>query len=328
MRLSALASLLPVGLVSSLEAIGINTDIDLLFGPSDLEILRRLPPQTTSLKELRKSISLVAECSSPKGASAFQLLQEACPYRNLESHCLELDSILEGGFRSSYVFEVSGDRRSGKSTLLLNVALHSLVDDPEAEAVWIDTTGDFSPDRAAQVLECFSADKPKIGVLERLQVALAVDIETVQRVMQVIISRLKPRARCIVIDSITPLLGPYLSSTSTQGHAIMTSFMRHLRSIARTYSLVIFVINNATGILGSQPNPQSIFPDTVKKPALGVSFPYLTDATLWLTAIGSGGIYRIEVLRSRISRTNAWCEFVMTHGILLPDKVVRDRVGE
>ncbi|KAK7049362.1 hypothetical protein VNI00_005963 [Paramarasmius palmivorus] len=333
MRLGALVPAIPLELVSSLESLGVKTDMDLLFGLSDLEILQKLPPGTTTLKELRKYISLIAELSSAKGCSASQLLPQTT-YCNLDSHCIRLDAILGGGFRPSYVYEVSGDRQSGKSTLVLNVALRALVDDPESDVVYIDTTGDFSAERAAQILASFNlAEKTIANALERLQIALAVDLETVQQVLQVVIHRLStsltpPRTRCLVIDTITPLLGPYLSSTSTQGHAIMISFMRHLRSIARAYSVAIFVVNNATGIPGSQPNPLSVFPDMVKKPALGASFPYLTDATLWLTSLGSGDAYRVEVLRSKISQTNAWCEIVMEHGALLPEKVVHERTDE
>jgi RAD51-like protein 3 len=49
------------------------------------------------------------------------------------------------------------------------------------------------------------------------------------------------RIRIIVIDSITPLLGPMLSAVSSQGHAIMTTFMRQLRALSQAFELCIFV---------------------------------------------------------------------------------------
>ena len=49
------------------------------------------------------------------------------------------------------------------------------------------------------------------------------------------------------------------------------------------------VINSATvfapGENSLKHNPNSAFSTTVKKPALGPSFTFLTDATLWLSAI-------------------------------------------
>lgn len=78
----------------------------------------------------------------------------------------------------------------------------------------------------------------------------------------------------------------------------MTTFMRQLRTFARTYGLCILV--SATppvsrmqqllfheqvlnGTSAAQPNnPLSVFPETVRKPALGPTFTFMTDATLWL----------------------------------------------
>ena len=45
----------------------------------------------------------------------------------------------------------------------------------------------------------------------------------------------------MVIDAITPLLGPLLGPTSAQGHAIMTDFMRQLQSLAQSTNIVILV---------------------------------------------------------------------------------------
>lgn len=109
------------------------------------------------------------------------------------------------------------------------------------------------------------------------------------------------RLSCIVVDSITPLIGPLLSPVSAQGHAIMTDFMYQLRTLARNNSMAVFVgglfmsssclielfrlyikvINNTTFCKPN--NPNSAFESTVRKPSLGPSFPFMTDATLWLS---------------------------------------------
>jgi RAD51-like protein 3 len=109
----------------------------------------------------------------------------------------------------------------------------------------------------------------------------------------------------------------------------MTTFMRQLKALAAAYGLTFLVggsflarlpvftrypkvINNATPMtssVGSQiRNPYSVFPTTVKKPALGPSFTFLTDATLWLSAIPNhdendeSSLVRVaEVFRSRTS---------------------------
>lgn len=123
-----------------------------------------------------------------------------------------------------------------------------------------------------------------------------------------------PRVRLVIIDSVTPLLAPSLSAVSSHGHAIMTTFMQHLRSMARSYYLAslvsdytphmascnsLEVVNNTAG---SPQNP----PSTTRKPALGPSFTFLTDCTLWLArrdtatnADAGSSTHVAEILRSR-----------------------------
>jgi|SRR5882762_4070415 len=101
--------------------------------------------------------------------------------------------------------------------------------------------------------------------LQRLQVSLVFDIEGAHDVLESFSSSLtvsllflclllfadqyhlqvesssETRIRILVIDPITPLLGPMLSAVSSQGHAIMTTFMRQLRALAQAFELSIFV---------------------------------------------------------------------------------------
>jgi RAD51-like protein 3 len=127
------------------------------------------------------------------------------------------------------------------------------------------------------------------------------------------------RVRLVVIDSVTSLLAPSLSAVSSHGHAIMTTFMQHLRSMARSYHLAFLVSVYTSHVALSNPsevvnntsaspprNPLSAFSLTVRKPALGPSFTFLTDCTIWLarhedttnTEAGSS-IHVAEIFKSR-----------------------------
>lgn len=130
-----------------------------------------------------------------------------------------------------------------------------------------------------------------------------------------------PRVRLVIIDSVTSLLAPSLSAVSSHGHAIMTTFMRHLRSMARSYYLAFLVriyiftygitLSNALQVVNntsaSPPrNPMSVFSSTVRKPALGPSFTFLTDCTIWLArhenttnAEAGTSIHVAEIFKSR-----------------------------
>ncbi len=104
--------------------------------------------------------------------------------------------------------------------------------------------------------------------------------------------------------------------------------MRQLRLLAQTYPLSIIVCTCAyvviyfclirwkqvvNGSSASPPhNPDSAFAATVRKPALGPSFAYMSDTTLWLAEFkGPKGedrntepVYVAEILRSRSTVCN------------------------
>ncbi|KAG6879679.1 hypothetical protein C0992_012977 [Termitomyces sp. T32_za158] len=172
MRLAALVPSLSAELVSSLGKCGVRTDADLLFRPL-VDIYRQLAPESgISLLDIERAVELTAKLASAPGIAGDELLaqeiqaQERAPV--LLSGVVGLDNLL-GGFGGCRVIEITGDRQSGKTvragvlslgciiekyqTLALNVILRHLSEFPQAHAVWVDTTGDFSVENCAQVLE-------------------------------------------------------------------------------------------------------------------------------------------------------------------------------
>ncbi|TFK40177.1 P-loop containing nucleoside triphosphate hydrolase protein [Crucibulum laeve] len=306
MRLAAFAPSIPVNLVSSLESLGIRTDADFLFSFSAYDIFQQLPPGTTSLQDLMQYKDIVAELSAAPGVSGTDLLTQAQSQTQspkLSTGIMELDSLL-GDLRG--LIEVSGDRGSGKSTVALNTLLNYLVNDSEGKALWIDTTGGFSVEVASIVLARYTSEPST--ALERLEVTLAFDIDALNEILGDVFSTdpLTSQFRFIVIDSITPIISPLLDQTTAHGHAVMIDLMRSLREFCQTQSAVMLVINNTAAI--SQLNPEH------RKPALGPSFAFISDATLWLElrepeSAASGATdengdctrHSIEVLRSKVS---------------------------
>ncbi|KAJ7228957.1 P-loop containing nucleoside triphosphate hydrolase protein, partial [Mycena pura] len=335
MRLAALPDL-PSNLVSGLEQCGIRTEADLLFSGSTLDVFRRLPAETTTLKELAKLMALVAEAASAPGQSAAALVEA-----DVESDCNndflsglpQLDQALSGLTAPRRLIEVSGNKGSGKTSLLLRLVLHHLVFRPQSSVLWVDTTVDFSVVRAGEILDSFGIPGASTA-LERLQVCQAFEVDTVFQVLEDMstwcISH-PTKIRAVVVDSVTSLLGPLLSPVSSQGHAIMTGFMRQLRVLAQTYCITVFVVNNSAAFTPLVPGSASNNPN-IRKPALGPSFTFMTDATLWLalcreTAYAEAGALAVEetectkhvvqVYRSKITASKPLCTFKMRRGIIL-----------
>ncbi|KAH9847228.1 P-loop containing nucleoside triphosphate hydrolase protein [Lenzites betulinus] len=334
MRLQHFSPQIPEGLVTALASISIRTDTDLLLSEDPTKIFMRLPQELgLSLLEFRMAIDKVAELASASFTGGDILLEHEnkCQEDIFADDMLlgvpEVDALLNG-FCPPRVVEVSGDRASGKTALALQLVLRHLTQVRDSSALWIDSGGDFSPERVNLMLEEMITPDAHT-VLERLQVSLAFDIEAVHDVLESLRQSLSSRnsdtevpiTRCVVIDSITPLLGPMLSATSSQGHAIMTTFMRQLRAYAESFSLTIIVINSSTKVLPR--NTEAVF-NTMRKPALGPSFTFMADATLWLSqrpAEDSGDeaatTHVVEVLRSRISRSKTWARFKIRQGLLV-----------
>ncbi|KAI6102182.1 P-loop containing nucleoside triphosphate hydrolase protein [Pisolithus sp. B1] len=331
MRLRTLVPTIPADLVSAFESCGIKTDTDLLFfDGSNLELFAKLPRGlVVTCGELEKYVSLVAERASPPGIRGDEELEAAlCKQREnaleLSSGVGELDKLV-GGFGGGRVFEISGEQGSGKTALALQISLRLLIAQPDTSVLWVDTRGDFSVGRTARVASELGAENVS-AVLERLEVALALSIEDAQ----VLVSDLRERAdvghalperlvRCVVMDSITPLLAPSLSNISAQGHATMTTFMQDLRDFARTHYFTFLVVNDTSAVV--QQNSDTTFSSATRKPALGPSFAFLTDCTLWLSKHGdiegeSASMHEIEVIRSRMTQSKTWCTFKIRRGVL------------
>jgi len=314
MRLSNLVPSLPAPLVASLEANGIRTEVDLLFSASTFDIFRRLPAGTVTLQELINYTSVAAELCAAPGVSAYEVFsQEEAARSNeveLQSGNSELDALLQGlGGRK--VIELSGDKGSGKSVLALNLLLHHLKSCSGSNAIWIDTTGEFSPERTSDILD---TKQIPTSVLQRFQVSLAFDIGAVQTLLEDLHQLNDPHLRFLVLDCITPLLGPLLSAVSAQGHAIMTDFMRQLQTFAQNLGATVIVINNtaSTGIGSSD-----------RKPALGPSFILMTDTTLWLqrnqnVEDDDSLVHSISVLKSRSIPTCDPVPFRISNNALYP----------
>ncbi|KAH7884633.1 P-loop containing nucleoside triphosphate hydrolase protein [Phlebopus sp. FC_14] len=326
MRLQSLIPTIPQDLVLALETCGIRTDTDLLFCGTSIGVLQRLPPGIVSLADLEKYTSLVAEKASAPGIRgdeelAKELLKNPQHVTDLTCGVDELDALV-GGFGSSLAFEVSGDRGSGKTTLALQIVLRLLSSRADVSVLWMDTTGDFSVQRTADMARQLEGEASETA-LERLEVSLVLNLEIAQDVLEELRASLSnlvlsPRPRCVVVDSVTPLLAPSLSAVSSQGHANMTTFMQHLRFLARTYSLTFLIINDTS----SSP-PSSAFPWTNRRPALGPSFAFLSDCTLWLAKQESSNgadtgytTHTAEVFRSRTTYSGTWCTFEIRQGLL------------
>ncbi|KAI5892443.1 P-loop containing nucleoside triphosphate hydrolase protein [Schizophyllum commune H4-8] len=359
MRLAASLSIAPA-VSEALASLGIVTDTDLLFGPPPHELLARLPPGTITLRQLQGAIESISAASSSQGLSVDDLLSSSAAIQQKggaasSSHAStglpDLDTMLgNGGFVEGRVYEISGDKRTGKTCLALNTVIHHLVRYDTCHACWVDTTGDFTVEKALQVLGA-ATDDPYSTALDRFEVSLAFDVSTMFDVLQTLrMSSSYRQVRFLVVDTIWALLSPLFSNFSAQGHAIMTDLMHQLRQCAQDLNLTVLVLNNSSSLTprdGPKAPNLSACEAATRRPALGPSFQFMTDATLWLSqaevltvakaegekdsemrdADGAEAPepsqdaprqFICEILRSRLSPTGPWCTITIQNYIVKP----------
>ena len=122
LRLNSITPSLPGDLMLALEEIGVKTDVDLLFSESTTELFAKLPPGIVSLRDFNHIIAQVTKSAAAPPIRADEYLETETHLREnlfvvedaLGCDVPELDRLV-GMFSTPRVFEISGDRGSGKT---------------------------------------------------------------------------------------------------------------------------------------------------------------------------------------------------------------------
>ena len=94
----------------------------------------------------------------------------------------------------------------------------------------------------------------------------------------------------MIIDNIASPLGPIMSQNQTHAQALLTTSFRSLRHLTTTYNICTIVINAAVGLASLQYPRRgevgvSVFGTTKGKPALGKTYAYLVDTSIFLSQV-------------------------------------------
>ena len=94
----------------------------------------------------------------------------------------------------------------------------------------------------------------------------------------------------IIIDNIASPLGSIMSQNQTHAQALLTTSFRSLRHLTTTYNICTIVINAAVGLASLQyprhgEDGVSVFATTKGKPALGKTYAYLVDTSIFLSQV-------------------------------------------
>ncbi|KAM0792853.1 hypothetical protein ACM66B_002617 [Microbotryomycetes sp. NB124-2] len=257
--------------------------------------------------------------------------------------------------------EVVGTRQSGRSALVLEATLSFLLANPRARAAFLHTFPAFEPlaFRAREVLtnkvaKAVSAgvhfdrdgqqlddDDVAISVLERLSVTRPFTSDQAIESIEAEIEQSKSgdddlKLSIVIVDSLETLLGGQtLKDSSAKGHADMVAFMTRLDALAKDIKLplTVFLVNTAHSTtpasVGALPTTQFQLRQPVK-PALGATFTYLTDLTIWTMRAdkiafktphstdaikADEDVFIAEVVKDKRGPTGRWIAFKLVNGV-------------
>lgn len=339
-RLRALVSSLSLSrdayedLITDLEGLDITTADDLVLRYAFEELLPLISAAKANPSRLKELCDAAVASLVPDPVLGSDLYATESEFRLGLGDCPQVGVInVDSGLCLPLygIVEVAGLPNTGKTLLVLQTVLNYLLGHPRASAHWIDPLGVFSPEGASQVtreLVLRNASESE-DVLSRLQIAGCTDLAAVYDILDGITSQAKTstegarQTRFIVIDPITPLLGPGLTNESSKGHANMVTFMRHLASVSRELGLVCFLINTATKATPPPTQTGKTPPPTTYKPSLGPSYSYLTDTSLFLSRASSDSRrdvkaeFQIKVTKFGKANTLRSCKFrIGNHGLI------------
>ncbi|KAG9027574.1 hypothetical protein FRB95_007605 [Tulasnella sp. JGI-2019a] len=275
-------------IIKALETASIKTTYELLFAGLPEVIYGRIPTGLITFDqftEFREQIALLSSAQGENGLEAYRhevAEEEARIGFGGETGVEELDELVANAFGAYGAVELSG---SATPLVALWIVLRYLALHESSSAWWIDTTTNFSVNQAAAITRVIHPQGAST-IMDRLQISSAINLTAVHDVLDALSTNLNAteqdsmqpaHVRYVVIASVNSLF-PFSASTS-QGHAILTTFMRQISSMARQHRFTVIVINDP---VSSQPtNPMSLFSSTVTKPGLGPAFTYLCDHTIW-----------------------------------------------
>ena len=117
----------------------------------------------------------------------------------------------------------------------------------------------------------------------------------------------------IAIDTITNVVSSMVAQSQTQGQALLASLMRSIHLLTSRHHICTILINSAVGMstssnAGYQQRPEdhvSVFASTLGKPALGKTFTYLIDTSIFLSNVPRARV-DAEVLFGERKSVDSW----------------------
>ena len=252
-----------------LREAGICT-VEALQQATKKEILEVKGITEARLGALVDAAAKVSVLHSGKFKTATQLKEEQATLFHVSTGSKEFDALLGGGMQSKFLTEVYGEYRTGKSQLCATLAVTAQLNATNGgKVVFVDTEGNFSPDRLRPICERFNVSLE--SVLENILVARVFNTDQQEAVPQMIEAQIDADGGApyslIVIDSLTSLWRVDFSGRGelSERQQKLGRHLNQLRKLAERHNLAVVYTNQ---VMSDPAGGMTFVPDP-KKPVGG-----------------------------------------------------------
>lgn len=193
----------------------------------------------------RKAIKAARDEMNMGFQSGIDLMKKRESIQKISSGCKNFDNLLAGGVETGAITECFGQYGSGKTQIGHILAVQTILADPDAVAVYIDTENTFRPNRIVQFAQAVGL-KPE-SVLKNIKVARAYNSDhqmlLAEKVEELIKQGLK--VKLVVVDSLTAHFRAEFVGRATlaERQQKLNKHMHVLAKIADMYNLAVYVTN-------------------------------------------------------------------------------------
>jgi RecA/RadA recombinase len=151
-----------------------------------------------------------------------------------------LDKFLRGGIRTGIITNIFGESGSGKSQFCFSICANLLKKKEDAKIIFIDTSGNFRPERILDITGNPNLDKTLHNIQYIRPYTLKDQFEAIK-----IIYQIKPKL--VVIDTITSLIA--IERKNISRHLMLMKFIHELAHTAISTNCAIVTTNMVRNII-------------------------------------------------------------------------------
>jgi len=189
-----------------------------------------------------------------------------------DSGNVQLNSLLNGGFKSGNVYEVFGPSGSGKTQLCLTLAIKGVLSGTDRTVMYLDTKNDLVPQRLLEILQSVTSETESVSALGRILVSKCFHVDAALQALRKLVASCKlagsNRTKMLVVDSLAVLLLSVLPHGIKIASGLACELVHVLHEVA-AQGVAVLCTNHARMLQGGE-----------MKPALGNLLVRLADVRL------------------------------------------------